>query len=33
MQEGPVHMVRFAGNEGSERWPFWLDVAVRGRPG
>ncbi len=22
-------MVRFAGNAGSETWPFWLDLAVR----
>ena len=28
-QEGPTHMVRFAGNAGSETWPFWLELAVR----
>ena len=25
-QAGPSHMVRFAGNNGSEVWPFWVDV-------
>ncbi|KAK9839614.1 hypothetical protein WJX81_000975 [Elliptochloris bilobata] len=29
-QEGPSHMVRFAGNNGSEHWPFWVDMGGLG---